>query len=402
MRTPLCTAIGIVCALALAACGESADRVEISDTSTRSEHSRVPRVNVPSEERFAVAMPRTAPPMTAAALLESPFDYTAPEDWIEIEATQFRNPNFLAGPNGEIEIYVSMLPGGGGGLLVNANRWRGQMGQEPYTQAEFQEQPSATVLGHEAVVVDVEGVFTGMGGAAPQEGFRLVGVLVETAGTGVFIKMVGPDELVEAERDNFARFAQSLRLKGQAQTLTATQQSSMPSSGILPPDHPDISASDVLASVPPSDSGEGDFTWETPDGWQELDHASSMRLVTFSLGEDYPGECYVVVLGGSGGGRLNNMNRWLDQMGEPPLEQSELDLQPKIALFGEFVPMLIAKGIYTGMGGTSRPGSLLLGASGEIGGQTVFIKLVGPEAVVNANWDNFTAFCASLELSHSG
>jgi len=402
MRIPLYTLIGTVCALALTACGKLPERVEISDTAERSEHTTVPRVNATSEERFAIAMPRTAPPMgmpgAQAGVMESPFDYDTPETWVEVEPTQFRNPNFLAGPKGEIECYVSVLPGAGAGLLVNANRWRGQMGQDAYTDVEFNALPRAEILGREAIVVDFPGEFSGMGGAAPQQGFRLIGVLTETSAGGVFIKMTGPDELVTAERDNFARFAQSITLKGQPRTQTAAAPPvEIPEAGALPPDHPEIAEPQAIASAPISSSGTQGFTWQTPLGWTELENASPMRLVTLSLGEGLPGECYVVILGGDGGGRLNNMNRWLSQMGEPPLDETELELQPKISLFGEMVPMLVSKGTYTGMGGQALAGTMMLGATAELAGQSVFIKLIAPESVGNANWQNFTDFCASLE-----
>ena len=45
-----------------------------------------------------------------------------------------------------------------------------------------------------------------------------------------------------------------------------------------------------------------------------------------------------------GGGRLANYNRWLNQLEQSPLEETELELQPHIELLGEQVPQLIANG----------------------------------------------------------
>ena len=92
------------------------------------------------------------------------------------------------------------------------------------------------------------------------------------------------------------------------------------------------------------------------------------------------------------------MNRWLGQMGEPPRGESGLDLQPKIEVLGEQVPMLIGKGTYTGMGGQSLPGHVLLGATAELESRSIFIKLIAPEHLVDANRDNFIAFCGSIEV----
>ncbi len=389
--------LGLVCAVVLTACGDPADRVEITDTLQRSEHVSVPRVTATSEERFAYALPQTAPPMQAGGGA-SPFEFETPEGWTEVAPTQFRNPNFVAGPSGEVECYVSVLAGDGGGLLVNANRWRDQMGQESYSEDEFADLSQAFILGNEAVIVDFEGTFSGMGQAAPKEGYRLTGALVETSDSLVFIKMVGPNEAVEAQKNNFARFVQMLRYKDTSAS-PAAQQAGIPESGGLPPDHPDIGGlTDTAARAPAASNSGSGFKWEVPAGWAEVDTPSPMRLVTFAFGPGNSGECYVVVLGGSGGGRLNNVNRWLGQMGEPPLQESELDLQPTIDLFGEQAPALIARGTYSGMGGESRQNHVLFGATAEINNQSVFIKLIAPEQVANANWNNFVAFCGSMEL----
>ena len=390
-------ALGLACALLLTACGKPPDRVEITDTTERSEQTPVPRVSATSEERFARVLPRTAPPMQAppAKDVASRFEFQTPEGWTELAPTPFRNPNFLAGPDGEVECYVSLL---GGGLLDNANRWRTQMGQEPFTEKEFAQQSRTLILGDEAVIVDFEGTFGGMGQTAPKEGYRLIGALLQTVEGSVFVKMVGPSDAVAAQRDSFTLLATSLRFKETPETAQVLQIE-LPESGELPPGHPDIG--DLAESPAPtsatSTSGSG-FHWTVPEGWSEVETPSPMRLVTFAFGPGNSGECYVVVLRGSGGGRLNNVNRWLEQMGEPPLEQSELDLQPKIGLFGEQVPMLIARGTYTGMGSESRRDHVLFGASAELENQSVFIKLIAPEQAANAHFENFVAFCGSMEL----
>ena len=120
-------ALGFACALVLTACAGPPDRVEITETIERSEHSKVPRVTATSAERFARVLPQTAPPMQAASGQQSgsdasPFAYETPEGWTEVAPTQFRNPNFVAGASGEIECYVSVLAGGGGGNAPNMGK----------------------------------------------------------------------------------------------------------------------------------------------------------------------------------------------------------------------------------------------------------------------------------------
>lgn len=402
--------VALVCLAVLSACSQPKDRVEITQTTTRSETRPVPRVNTPTEERFQLArgqmqaaagegVPMTAgaeaagePPSAAVGGGQSGlFDYTVPEGWTEVAPTQFRNPNFVLGPNGEIECYVTVLPGEGGGLLVNANRWRGQMGQPLYSEEEFAKLPRASILNQPAAIVDFTGEYLAMGASTPQPNTRLVGALLKAPMAAIFIKMIGPDEMVEAQKDNFARFAQSLRLKGMSGPATPPAEASAgaPAAGQAAP--PESSAGGGPAPTPAG------FTWTTPEGWHEVNTGSPMRLVTFRFGPNGSGECYVVTLAGTGGGRLENFNRWLAQVGEPPLDESELELQPKVELFGEQVPMLVAKGTYTGMGGESRENQVLMGAVGHLDDQSVFIKLVAPENVASSEWDTFKAFCASLK-----
>jgi len=396
--------IGILLAAittACVACSKPADRVEITETSTRSETRPVPQVNASSEDRFVRALPRemrrppmeaaesstggpTEPPVVPDASLASAtsgmFAFEMPPGWQQIASTPFRDPNFIIGESGEIECYVSVLGGGGGGIQTNANRWRTQMGRAPYTDAEYAQLPRATVLGQEAVIVDFPGDFQGMGADQAKPGYRLVGALISAPNAAIFVKMTGPDAAVEAEKDNFALFAQSLRMASPAAPeaeASATEPAAAPAPAAAPTEA-------------------GGYTWTVPAGWTADDAGSSMRLVTFRFGPGNAGECYVAVMPGAAGGRLENFNRWLAQMGEPPLVDTELELQPTVFLFGEEVPMLIAKGTYTGMGNESRAGSVMYGAISTVGDQSIFVKLIAPESMSSEQFRNFQQFCGSI------
>lgn len=394
--------IALAAVAGLTGCSEPADRVEITETTTRSETRPVPRVNATSDERFALARPRDQRPpvstptqpsseITSEARTGSAsgaFTFETPPGWQQIAPSQFRDPNFIIGMNGEIECYVSVLQGTGGGLLTNANRWRGQMGRAPFSDEEFAQLPRARVLGSEAVIVDFSGDFTGMGGGETKPGYRLVGALIQTPESAIFIKMTGPDAAVEAEKDNFALFAQSLAFASAQEASAADSPSVAPA--------PETSAPEAPAAAATAASA-GGYEWIAPAGWTVDPAGSPMRLVTFRFGPDNVGECYVAVLPGAAGGRLENFNRWLAQMGEPPLQETEIDLQPTAMLFGEEVPMLIAKGTYTGMGTESRPGQVLYGTISTIDDESVFIKLIAPESIANDQFRNFQSFSASLK-----
>jgi len=398
MTTVARTLIIVCMAFAGAACEKPADRVEITESAPRSETRPVPQINMSSADRFALASPQITEPVTPgsqpAPVMQSAqaagapadggmFSYEIPAGWNVAPSSQFRDPNFTYGPNNELECYVSVLQGQGGGMLVNANRWRSQLGQPPYTEEEFARLPRANILNNEAVIVEFTGDFLGMGAAEPKPGYRLVGALLEAPMAAIFIKMTGPDQMVQEQKDNFALFAQSLRMNAPAAAPaeTAPAAAETPSAPVVPP------ATSADASG---------LEWRAPDGWAES-AGSPMRVVTYKFGAQGEGECYVAALPGAAGGRLENFNRWLAQMGQPPLEETELDLQPPVIMFAEEVPMLIAKGTYTGMGGESRANHVLFGALAEVDGQSIFVKLVAPEALAQENMQKFAAFCASIK-----
>ena len=94
---------------------------------------------------------------------------------------------------------------------------------------------------------------------------------------------------------------------------------------------------------------------------------------------------------------MDNYNRWLAQLGNEPIDQEKLEQLPTVTMFNQVVPVLRCEGIYGGMSGPKKEGYMLLGTAVEHKGQSLFVKLVGPKAVVTANQKQFEAFCASLK-----
>ena len=277
-------AILLLLALALTAC-EQGDRVEITDESTYSEHRRPQKLDVPSAGRF--------PSKARTAAMASPagsgadggfhFHWEKPEGWEELPPTQFRTANFAVGANGEGECYLSMS---GGALFDNANRWRGQMGLDSYTKEEFDSLKRFDILGGSALLLRLEGAYSGMGANA-QPGFQLLGMMLELNGTGVFVKMVGPAELVKAEERNFISFIGSLQAEGNGAHGGTTVAPAAASGVELPADHPPIGPSaapgPVAGSVEDAQRGQG-YAWKAPESWLRLPNRS-MRLVTYRVGE---------------------------------------------------------------------------------------------------------------------
>ena len=389
---------GILCvATALGGCGKPPDRVEITEVQTRSETRPPARIDATSRDRFRYALPASS--SMAAADPNAPFHWSAPATWEELPPTQFRLANFRFGANGEGECSISLLQGGGGGVLANVNRWRGQLGLSGLTTDELAALPRKTVLEQDAVLIDFEGAYTGMGNSASKADYRMLGALLEYEGQGVYVKMVGPAEAVAREKLYFDAFLHSLYSRSGQEDGPAASGSAVAQalSGELPEGHPDIGGTTAAALALPSESAGHGYRWEAPSGWSRGGERP-MRLATYSAG-DGGAECVVSLLGGEAGGLVMNLNRWLGQFGQPARTEADFLGGPRVSILGESVPLVFTAGEYRGMDGQARPGHALLGAARISAGGSLFIKMIGPEKAVEAERANFVAFCESFDTN---
>ena len=137
--------------------------------------------------------------------------FDLPEGWKEIPAAQFRSPNFAIPAREKLECYVSVLPGGGGGIAPNVNRWRKQMGLAELSDAEVAALPRVKVLSADAPFVQMDGAFKGAGAQTPTPGYTMAAVAAERGGAVITAKLVGPSEDVRAEIERFKAMCASLR-----------------------------------------------------------------------------------------------------------------------------------------------------------------------------------------------
>src|SRR4029077_9601023 len=78
-----------------------------------------------------------------------------------------------------------------------------------------------------------------------------------------------------------------------------------------------------MAAVPQQSSEAARLNWKTPEGWIEVP-ASSMRYASFSAsgaGGDKV-DISIVTFPGEGGTDTDNVNRWRQQIGLPPADES--------------------------------------------------------------------------------
>ncbi len=154
------------------------------------------------------AAPSGAAPSAGAAATAAPFAADVPAGWSAIGDTGARLLRHRFGAQGEC--YVGRL---GGKVADMLGIWYGEIGQRAPDEAAIAALPRLQVLGGEALLVDLQGDFHGMGGA-PIPAARLLMAVLADAGGVVYVKCVGPAAEVGAQREAFLAFCQSLRRSG--------------------------------------------------------------------------------------------------------------------------------------------------------------------------------------------
>lgn len=162
-----------------------------------------PGQTMPDNHPPTGAMPPhgTAP---AAAQPAVPFTATAPGGWTP-KAGSSRLLHHTFGSDGEV--YLSQL---GGNLKQNFDIWRGEMGMQPMTDAEFTALPKMAFLGEDGVLLELAGDFRSMSGKQIA-GARMLVAARQDGGTTTFAKLVGPAADVAAQADAFRQFCGSVR-----------------------------------------------------------------------------------------------------------------------------------------------------------------------------------------------
>jgi hypothetical protein len=146
------------------------------------------------------------------------------------------------------------------------------------------------------------------------------------------------------------------------------------------------------------DAGEkkNPFVWTTPPGWTE-GQPSQMRVINLTFGPENEGECYLAAMEGTSGGVEANINRWRSQLGQPPLPADEIEKLPRKMLLGGDAYALTADGDYKNVGQEAASKEYrLVGLVQQLSGLTLFVKMTGPKALVEANQAAFEAFVSSI------
>ena len=134
---------------------------------------------------------------------------SAPEEWRRVPFTQMRYYNYRFGAKEDGEVWLSVIPRqGDDAVLQNVNRWYNQFRMPEVTELdELKQEPMLDVTGY---VVEAEGVYHAGMGAEPREDSKMLAVAIPYSTIIVTVKMVGSPAEVEAQRDNFLGYCQSL------------------------------------------------------------------------------------------------------------------------------------------------------------------------------------------------
>lgn len=178
-------------------CERKGDRVLVTETRVNTTKDRAPKLFATSDERFRDAQP-------------SPVLGEPPENWLVLPAKQFRELNYRFGESGLGEVYVSIA---GGSILENVNRWRKQFGADALSADDLVASHKVMMAGEQGVWVEAEGTYgAGMGDSEVKPGYGLAGVISVVNDKLITLKMIGPADEVEAEKDALKAFAESLEL----------------------------------------------------------------------------------------------------------------------------------------------------------------------------------------------
>lgn len=128
-----------------------------------------------------------------------------------------------------------------------------------------------------------------------------------------------------------------------------------------------------------------------PPEWRQLP-GTQFRLLNYRFGED--GEVYVSTARGS---VLANLNRWLQQFGQPPV--TDTDAYPKITVLGSEGIIVNATGKFGGgMGKPARENAALMGVIVALGDELLTVKMIGDKQAVLAEKERMEQFCKKLRI----
>jgi hypothetical protein len=165
------------------------------------------KLDATSNQRFGTEGGMPALPKPSDEAPKSPVVAShVPEGWTELPGNAFRLLNYSFGSAGEVSLGMSR-----GGLVDNVNRWMGQFGSPVVDAAGIEELEKVSVAGFEGVLLKAEGDYAPGMGRPSQVGYGLVGIVAESGGEILTVKMVGPAAEISAGEADLRAFVEGLK-----------------------------------------------------------------------------------------------------------------------------------------------------------------------------------------------
>lgn len=146
----------------------------------------------------------------------------------------------------------------------------------------------------------------------------------------------------------------------------------------------------LMPPTPMPPAPKGSLAWTLPKGWT-ASQGGGMRYAT--LKPPAAADISVVLLAGSAGGELANVNRWRNQIGLPPIDEKALATERRIVKTPAGQVSLFD---LTSEGPAKR--RMIVGLLGSPSGDTWFLKMTGDEAPVAKTRAEFLQWIGSLRL----
>lgn len=153
-------------------------------------------------------------PQILASKANLPLQWRTPDSWQEKSAGDMRLAAFGRSDDPGLDISIISLSGNAGGFSANINRWLGQIELPPMDEAKIQsflggQQKFKTKDGTPIQVVDLSGLQNSPDSSTPS----ILAAIVQTPSRTLFVKMSGPYESIQKNRDQFKMLCESLQVK---------------------------------------------------------------------------------------------------------------------------------------------------------------------------------------------
>ena len=332
-------------------------------------------------QRYEVAKTSDVPASTdvpapaTAANDAAAIHWTIPNGWKQLPGNEMRYCSFaVSADHPDLQLTVVPLAGNGGSLLSNINRWEGQIGLAPSSEADLKGLLSMiTVAGAPVVIFDR----TGPQPTDHTQPKRILAAIFSTTDRTWFFKLAGANDLIEGQKSAFDGFIRSVHFDSATDPMAGAAQGPANVPSVATPTTPADSALPI--------------TFVLPQGWTAESSAQSspFRVAAFNvvLGAD-TAEAVVTHVAKDSGTMLENINRWRGQVDLDPLDDAAKMPSAKMTVHG-------SDAIIWDFNNTAAGHRMLVGMITH-GGEWWFFKLTGSTALVAGEQSNFNSFVSSI------